>query len=116
MLETEGTMKKTKTKSLLAARAEQAIMQQLPVEEKTLRRVSKLMEPKNLKRLGIAAVCGTATLSVLGSVSRLRIYRAAMAHELKKQLAPVNKKLEELEAQNEELRRQNEQLQKKLDK
>lgn len=109
-------MKKTKSKSLLAARAEQAIMQQLPVEEKTLRRVGKLMEPKNLKRLGIAAICGTATLSVLGSVSRMRMYRVSMARELKKQLAPVNKKLDELEEQNEELRRQNEQLQKKLDR
>ena len=109
-------MKKTNAKSLLAARAEQAIIQQLPVEQKTLRRVSKLLEPKNLKRLGIAAVCGTATLSVVGSVSRMRMYRAAMARELKKQLAPVNKKLDELEAQNDELRRQNEQLQKKLDK
>lgn len=109
-------MKKTNAKNLLAARAEQAILQQLPVEQKTLRRVSKLLEPKNLKRLGIAAVCGTATLSVLGSVSQMRMYRAAMARELKKQLAPVNKKLDELEAQNEELRRQNEQLQKKLEK
>ncbi len=109
-------MKKTKPQSLLAARAEQAILQQLPVEEKTLRRVGKLMEPKNLKRLGIAVMCGSVTFSILGSMSQMRMYRASMARELKKQLAPVNKKLDELEAQNEELRRQNEQLQKKLDK
>ena len=109
-------MKKAKNMNLLAARAEQAIIQQLPIEQKTLRRVSRLLEPRNLKRLGIAALCGTATFSLLSSVSHMRAYRAAMARELKKQLDPVNKKLDALEEQNEELRRQNEQLQKELEK
>lgn len=103
-------------KNKFAARAGEAILQQLPVEEKTLRRVSWLMEPKHLKRLGIAAVAGTAAFSALGSVSRMRAYRLAVARELKKQLDPVNKKLNELEKQNEELRAQNEKLQKQLEK
>ena len=105
-----------RAKKKLAARAEEALMQQLPMEPKTLRRVSWLLEPRHLKYLGIAAVAGTAAFSALSSASHMHAYRAAMARELKKQLDPVNKKLDELEKQNEELRRQNEQLQKKLDK
>lgn len=103
-------------RKLFAARAEQAIMEQLPVERKTLRWLSKLLEPKNLKRLAIAAVCGTTLFSLISSWSKTRMYRSAMAKELKKQLEPVNEKLDELEEQNEELQRQNEQLQKKLDR
>ena len=100
----------------LAARAGEAILQQLPVEEKTLRRVTWLMEPKHLKFLGIAAVSGTAAFSALSSAGRMHAYRAAMARELRKQLDPVNKKLNELEKQNEELKQQNEKLQKQLEK
>ena len=102
-------------KNKLAAQTEQVLAQQLPVEPKTLRRLGRLMEPKNLKRLGIAVVAGSAALSVLGSVSQVRVYRMAMARELHKQLDPVNKKLDALEKQNEQLRCQNEQLQKQLE-
>ena len=103
-------------KNKFAARAGEAILQQLPVEEKTLRRVGWLMEPKHLKQLGIAAVAGTAAFSVIGSMSRMSAYRMAVARELKKQLDPVNRKLNELEKQNEELKAQNEKLQEQLEK
>ena len=96
-------------KNKFAARAGEAILQQLPVEEKTLRRVGWLMEPKHLKQLGIAAVAGTAAF-------RMSAYRLAVARELKKQLDPVNRKLNELERQNEELKAQNEKLQEQLEK
>ena len=43
-----------RVKNKFASRAGEAILKQLPVEEKTLRRVSWLMEPKHLKQLGIA--------------------------------------------------------------
>ena len=105
-----------KGKNILAARAGEAILQQLPVEEKTLRRVGWLMEPKHLKQLGFAAVAGTAAFSVIGSMSRMSAYRLAVARELKKQLDPVNRKLNELERQNEELKAQNEKLQEQLEK
>ena len=98
-------------KNKFAARAGEAILQQLPVEEKTLRRVGWLMEPKHLKQLGFAAVAGTAAFSVIGSMSRMSAYRLAVARELKKQLEPVYEKLEELEEQNAELLRQNEAMQ-----
>ena len=103
-------------KNKFAARAGEAILQQLPVEEKTLRRVGWLMEPKHLKQLGFAAVAGTAAFSVIGSMSRMNAYRLAVARELKKQLDPVNRKLNELEKQNEELKAQNEKLQEQLEK
>lgn len=101
-------------KNKFAANTRKNFLQQLPVEEKTLRRVSWLMDSKHLKLLGVAAVGGTVLISLLSSMSRMRAYRMAMARELKKQLDPVNKKLNELEKQNEELKEQNEQLQKQL--
>ncbi len=103
-------------KKALANRTEQAVMELLPVDEKTLRRAARLLEPKNLKRLGLAAAGGSVLFSALGTAGRDRIYRAAVARELKKQLEPVNKKLDALEQQNEELRRQNEELQRQLAK
>ena len=109
-----GIIKMTNAKQMLAARAEQALVEQLPVDQKTLRRVGKLMEPKNLKRLALTVVGGSVAISVMGSISRTSMYRMAVARELKKQLEPVNKKLCELEAQNEELKRQNDQLAKAL--
>lgn len=107
-------MKKRKMKSALAVRAEQALIQQLPVEERTLRRLGKLMEPKNIKRLALAAVGGSFAVSVFGSIGQARMYRLEMRRELKKQLDSINDKLEELEKQNEELREQNEKLQRSL--
>ena len=106
----------TKAKRAMATRAEEALVEQLPVSPRALKLVSWLMEPKHLKQLGFAAVAGTAAFSVIGSMSRMSAYRLAVARELKKQLDPVNKKLDELEKQNEELKAQNEKLQKQLEK
>ena len=108
-------MKKSLARKLIAAKAEEALMQQLPVDQKTLRRVGKLMEPKNIKRLAVALVGGSAALSFIGTVGEVRMYRRAMRRELKKQLEPIKKQLNALEQQNEELKKQNEQLRKKLE-
>ncbi len=107
-------MKSRKTQQLLMSRAGEALLEQLPVDQKHLRRAAKLMEPKNLKRLGILTAGGMLSLSLLGDIGQMRLYRTAMAKELRRQLAPVNKKLETLEKQNEELRLQNEELRKQL--
>ena len=107
-------MRRRKTKNALTVRAEQALIQQLPIEEKTLRRVRKMMDPGNIKRLAIAAAGGSLAFSVLGSIGRTRVFRLETQRELKKQLDPIIKKLDELERQNEELRQQNEALQKSL--
>ena len=101
-------------KKALASRTEQAVLELLPIDEKALRRAARLLEPKNVKRLGLAAAGGAVALSALGSLGRNHIYRTAVARELKKQLEPVNRKLDALEKQNEELRRQNEELQRQL--
>ncbi len=98
------------TGSILAARAEQAIIDKLPVDEKTLRRIGKILEPKNLKLIGIAAVGGSALISVVSSITHDRFYQAAVAREMKKQLIPLERRMAELEAQNEVLLRQNREL------
>ena len=106
----KSNVKNSLLKQFLAAKAEQALAQQLPVEQKTLRRVGRMMEPKNIKRFATVVVVGAVSLSLLNRISEMRMYRRAMARELKKQLEPMNKKLDELEAQNEELKRQNAEL------
>ena len=97
---------------LLAARAEDALLDRLPVDQKTLRRAARYLEPKNLKRIAIAAAGGSLLISLITSIGHDRLYRAAVAREMRKQLEPVKQKLEELEAQNLELHRQNEELRK----
>lgn len=104
----------TLARSALAAKAGQAVLEQLPVDRKKLARAAALLEPKNLKRLGVLAVSGTAALSLGASMLQTRLTRAALGRELKRQLAPMNKKLDELEAQNRELQKQNEELRREL--
>ena len=100
----------------LMARAQQELLEQLPIEQKTLHRAIWLLEPKHLKLTLAAAVGGSALVSALAAVGHDRLYRAAVARELRRQLAPISAKLEALEAQNEELKRQNEALQARLAK
>ena len=83
-------------------------------EQSLLRTVLSHLNAKDVKRILIAVVGGSAALSLLGKLAHDRFYRAVVSRELKKQLAPVNKKLDELEKQNEELKKQNEQLRKQL--
>ena len=105
-----------KATKALAVRAGKAMLEQLTVDEKKLRLAAALMEKVDLKRLGVVAVSGVAALSLAGSAVQARMTRAALRRELKRQLAPVNKKLDELEKQNEELQRQNEELRRQLKK
>ena len=105
-----------KAKKILAARAEEALMEQLPVNPKALRRVTWLMEPKRIKRIVIAAAGASFAASAIGTAGEMRMYRRAMAKELKKQLEPLNRKLDGLEKQNEELQKQNRQLRDRLER
>lgn len=108
-------MKKPLTgNNIIAARAEQAIVNSLPVDQKTLRIIGKVLEPKNLKRIGIAAAGGSILISVASSLGRARLNRAESARELRKQLLPLLEKMEDLEAQNAVLLRQNEELKSRL--
>ena len=104
----------TAAKKALAVRAGKAVLEQLPVDQKKLRLAAAVLEKVDLKRLGVVAVSGAAAISLAGSALQARMTRAALRRELKRQLAPVNKKLDELEEQNKELRRQNEELRRQL--
>ena len=106
----------SKKKEALAAQATQALLNQLPVDAGKLKKAARLLEPRNLKRIAIAAVGGSALLSLVGSIGHDRIYLAAVARELKKQLEPIQKQLDELTEQNEVLIRQNEALQEQLNR
>lgn len=101
---------KNREKDIISAKAEQAVLNVLPVDQKTLQRTAKILEPKNLKRIGIAVVGGSALISIITSFGHDRINRAAMSHEVKKQLVPVMNKLNELEALNVSLLQQNKEL------
>lgn len=101
-------------KRALSARAEQAVLERLHIDQKTLRKAAKYLEPGRLKLLLLAAAGGAVLLSAVRSFSHEQVYRAAVARELKRQLEPVNNRLETLQQQNEELKRQNEELRRKL--
>lgn len=104
------------TKSILAAQAEQMILDKLPIDQKTLRLAQKLITPANIKRAAIVVAGGSVIVSIISSFSRNRVYQAIVAKEMKKQLEPLRKKLDKLEAQNELLVQQNEQLKSELAK
>ncbi len=101
-------------KQKLTELAEQRLWEQLQVDTKALRRAARFLEPKRLKFTAIAVGGGVALISAFAAFGRGRIYQAAVAREMKRQLAPLNSKLDRLEAQNEELRKQNEELERQL--
>ena len=102
------------TKKILMEQAEQSLLNSLPIDQKKLQLAKKYAQPKYLKIVVLAALGGSAAVTVLSNIGRNEIYRAAVAKEMKKQLAPLYKRLEELEAQNEILIHQNEELKAKL--
>ncbi len=104
------------TKSILAAQAEQMILDKLPIDQKTLRLAQKLVTPTNIKRAAIVVAGGSVAVSIISSISRNRVYQAMVAKEMKKQLEPLRKKLDKLEAQNDLLVQQNEELKAELKK
>ncbi len=104
------------TKSILAAQAEQMILDKLPIDQKTLRLAQKLITPANIKRAAIVVAGGSVAISIISSFSQNRVYQAMVAKEMKKQLEPLRKKLDKLEAQNELLVQQNEELKAELKK
>lgn len=52
-----------------------------------------------LASAGLVALCGT-----IHAAHRRRVYKRAVAKELKKQLAPINQKLDAIQAENNRLR------------
>ena len=101
-------------KNLIADRISKSWEEQTYEENKTLAIIGKLLNPENLKRLGIIAIVGVVIFTLIKRWSEIHTYRSAIAAEMKKQLEHVTEKLDELQEQNEELRRQNEQIQEQL--
>ncbi len=64
----------------------------------------QMLRQVDLKKVGLAAGGAAAALSLLHWAHQYRFYHSVIAKELKKQLAPLNKKLDELQAENERLR------------
>ncbi len=60
----------------------------------------QLVRKVDFKKLGIAAGAAAVVASAASVTGRYKFYRSITAAELKKQLATVNKKLDELQAQN----------------
>jgi len=75
------------------------------------RNVMRLMRKVDIKKAGIVAGGAAAVLSVMSLTGRYTFYKGIVAGELKRQLTPVNKKLDELKAQNAELKAEVERLQ-----
>ena len=64
------------------------------------------LDKKKLVRIGAAAGGAALVATVGAAVTRTQMLRIALARELKKQLAPIQQKLDELEKQNEELKKE----------
>lgn len=74
------------------------------------RTVMHLMRKVDVKKVGIAAGGAAVVLSAVSLTGRYTFYKGIVSGELRRQLAPVNKKLDELKAQNAELRAEIERL------
>lgn len=74
------------------------------------RTVMRLLRKVDIKKVGIAAGGVAVVLSAVSLTGRYTFYKGIVSGELKRQLAPVNKKLDELKAQNAELKAEVERL------
>ena len=74
------------------------------------RTVMRLLRKVDIKKVGIAAGGAAVVLSAVSLTGRYTVYKGIVSGELKRQLAPVNKKLDELKAQNAELKAEVERL------
>lgn len=74
------------------------------------RTVMRLLRKVDIKKIGIAAGGAAVVLSAVSLTGRYTFYKGIVSSELKRQLAPVNKKLDELKAQNAELKAEVERL------
>lgn len=74
------------------------------------RTVMRLLRKVDIKKVGIAAGGAAVVLSAVSLTGRYTFYKGIVSGELKRQLAPVNKKLDELKAQNAELKAEVERL------
>ncbi|MBQ6520125.1 MAG: hypothetical protein IJI14_15535 [Anaerolineaceae bacterium] len=103
----------------LSGMAEKAVLDMIPIDQKTLQKIIKIIESGNLKRMAIGLAVGTAggaaLISLISTIGHDRMYQASVGREIKKQLEPLKVKLNELEAQNAVLYQQNQELTKLIE-
>ena len=94
-------MKMLETIHILPVRAESAAPAPLRGKKLDQRAVLQVVRKVDWKKAGLIAGGVTAAA---GTVSRYKFYQGIVARELKKQLAPLNDKLDALQAENRMLR------------
>ena len=72
----------------------------------SVRKALQLIRKVDFKKALIISGAAAAAVSVVNLTGKYRFYNSVVSGELKKQLAPVNKKLDELQKQNLELQKQ----------
>lgn len=72
----------------------------------SVRKALQLIRKVDFKKALIISGAAAAAVSVVNLTGKYRFYKSVVSGELKKQLAPVNKKLDELQKQNLELQKQ----------
>lgn len=75
------------------------------LSKKAAETVSLALPLKEIKKYGLLAGGGLLGVTLLGGALRTESYRLAVSRELKKQLKPINEKLDALEKENAELRK-----------
>ena len=97
-------MKKPETLHLLPVRAESAAPALLRGKKLDQRAVFQLVRKIDWKKAGLIAGGTAAVCAAAGTASRYKFYQGIVARELKKQLAPLNDKLDALQDENRMLR------------
>ena len=69
-------------KNLIADRISKSWEEQTYEENKTLAIIGKLLNPENLKRLGIIAIVGVIIFTLIKRWSEIHTYRAAISAEI----------------------------------
>ena len=95
-------MKMLETIHILPVRAESAAPAPLRGKKLDQRAVLQVVRKVDWKKAGLIA--GGVTVAAAGTASRYKFYQGIVARELKKQLAPLNDKLDALQAENRMLR------------
>lgn len=70
------------------------------------RAVIQVMRKVDFKKVGIVAGGAAVVMSAVSLTGKYSFYKGIVSSELKRQLAPMNKKLDELKAQNEALKKE----------
>lgn len=97
-------MKMLETIHILPVRAESAAPAPLRGKKLDQRAVLQVVRKVDWKKAGLIAGGVTVVCAAAGTASRYKFYQGIVARELKKQLAPLNDKLDALQAENRMLR------------